>query len=115
AREQPRIYREAPTPQPTRPTGRQDQRVYHEVPNPQPNPAPVPRPNPPVVTPNRELSRPEVQSPRLAPTGERPQPPRSEHGRAEGQVRREEPRNREAPPPAQQAPPAKRQQEKDGQ
>jgi hypothetical protein len=115
AREQPRIYREAPAPQQPPPTGRQEQRVYHEVPNPQPNPAPVPHLNPPVVTPPREPGCPQVQTPRLAPTGERPQPPTSEHGRAEGQVHREEPGNAHTPPPAQQAPPAKRQQERDGQ
>jgi hypothetical protein len=89
---QQRIYHETPPAQPP-PAGRQEPRIYREVPNPQPEPRQVPHPS--AEVPRRE-SRPEVANPRLAPTGERSQPPKaSEHGRAEGQVRQEE---RAAPP-----------------
>jgi hypothetical protein len=104
----PRIYREA-TPNQPPPSGRQEPRIYREVPNPQPEPRQVP--HPPTEVPRRE-PRPEVvnPTPRLAPTDERPEPPKaSEHGKAEGQVRRQE---RTAPPPA--SKPENRRQQKDG-
>jgi hypothetical protein len=108
--EQQRIYREPQQVQPS-PTGRPEQRIYREAPNPQTEPAQVPR------APNevpRRAPRPEFESSRVAPTGQAPAASKAaeQHGKDEGQIRREEHTAPPAPAPA--PAPDRRQREKDG-